>query len=71
MSKTQSETSAAAAATPVTFRDKAFKSRVLILPDGRDVPVENYMVTTSDPDVISHLDKHGDFERQAPATQPE
>lgn len=66
MSKTQSE-----ALAPVTFRDKAFKSRVLIMPDGRDVPVENFTVTTSDAAVIAHLEKHDDFERQASATQPE
>lgn len=71
MSKTQSETSAAVAATPITFRDKAFKSRVLILLDGRDVPVENFTVTISDPAVVSYLDEHVDFERQAATTQPE
>ncbi|MCQ4143217.1 hypothetical protein [Vogesella sp. AC12] len=49
------------------FRDKAFKSRTLVLKDGRAVPVENYTVTTSDKDVIAFLDSHADFARQ-PAT---
>lgn len=46
------------------FRDKTFKSRTLILKDGRAVPVENYIVTTSDKDVIAYLDAHADFTRQ-------
>ncbi|MBI3143821.1 MAG: hypothetical protein HYZ18_00840 [Pseudogulbenkiania sp.] len=71
MSKPQSETRVATPVSAATFRDKAFKSRVLILPDGRPVPVEDFTVTTGDPAVIEFLEKHADFTRQASAPQPE
>lgn len=51
-----------------TFRDTAFKSRTLILKDGRAVAVENYTVTTSDKDVVAYLDSHSDFVRQSATT---
>lgn len=67
MSKSQPDTRAGDSTAPMTFRDKAFKSRTLILKDGRAVPVENYTVTTSDKDVIAYLDGHADFARQPAA----
>lgn len=50
-------------ATPVVFKDKAFKSRTIVLNDGRVFPVEKSTIEASDPALIDHLDKHPDFER--------
>lgn len=48
---------------PVTFKDKAFKSRTVVLNDGRAFPVEKSTIEASDPALIEYLDKHPDFER--------
>lgn len=50
-------------ATPVVFKDKAFKSRTIVLNDGRAFAVEKSTIEASDPVLIDHLDKHPDFER--------
>lgn len=50
-------------ATPVVFKDKAFKSRTIVLNDGRAFAVEKSTIEASDPALIDHLDKHPDFER--------
>lgn len=58
--------STAPESAPVTFHDKAFKSRTVVLPDGRTFAVEKSRITTADPALIDHLDQLSDFER-APA----
>ena len=50
-------------ATPVVFRDKAFKSRMIVLNDGRAFPVEKSRIEATDAALIAHLDNHPDFER--------
>ncbi|MCG9083939.1 hypothetical protein [Laribacter hongkongensis] len=47
----------------VTFRDTAYKSRQIILDDGRVCHITGSSITTDDPALIAHLDRHGDFER--------
>jgi len=47
-----------------TFRDRAFKSRTLILPDGRAFAVAQSRIVASDPVLIEWLDKHAQFERE-------
>ena len=47
----------------VTFRDKAFKSRTIVLPDGRTFTVEKSRITSDDEALTAHLDKHPEFER--------
>lgn len=60
MAKTETKTAS------VVFIDKAFKSRTVVLPDGRTFGVEKSRITTADPALIDHLDQLSDFER-APA----
>jgi len=48
---------------PVTFRDKAFKSRTIVFADGSTVPVISSLVTVSTPERVEHLTQLGDFER--------
>ncbi|SHL06857.1 hypothetical protein [Paraburkholderia terricola] len=55
----------AAGRVSVTFRDKAFKSRTLVLADGRTLAVEKSTVTASDQEQLALLDRHPDFERVA------
>ncbi len=50
-------------ATPVVFRDKAFKSRTVVLNDGRAFAVEKSTIVATDAALIAHLDNHPDFER--------
>lgn len=52
-----------ASSTPVVFKDKAFKSRTIVLNDGRAFAVEKSTIEASDPALIECLDKHPDFER--------
>ena len=49
----------------VTFADKAYKSRTIVLPDGRSFAVEKGRITAADPALVEHLDKHPEFERIA------
>lgn len=49
----------------ITFADKAFKSRTVVLEDGRSFPVEKSRIAASDPVLIAYLDKRADFERVA------
>lgn len=49
----------------VTFRDKAFRSRTLVLADGRTLSVEKSTVTASDQEQLALLERHPDFERVA------
>lgn len=56
-------TTLAAETVRVAFRDKAFRSRTLVLANGRTLSVEKSTVTTSDQQQIAMLDGHPDFER--------
>ena len=53
------------AATQVVFADKAFKSRTIVLEDGRTFAVEKSRIVADDPALVDHLDKHPEFERVA------
>ncbi len=48
---------------PVSFMDKAFRSRTLILDDGRSFAVINRAISSDDDALIAHLDQRPDFER--------
>ncbi|SHK25420.1 hypothetical protein [Paraburkholderia terricola] len=50
---------------PVTFRDRAFRSRTLVLSDGCTLSVEKSTVTASDQEQLALLERHPDFERVA------
>lgn len=54
---------AEASAATVIFKDKAFKSRTVILDDGRAFAVEKSIIEATDAALIEHLDSHPDFER--------
>ena len=45
------------------FKDKAFRSRTIVLDGGRTFTVEKSAIEASDPALIEHLDKHPNFER--------
>ena len=62
MAKTNTESTNNA----VVFKDKAFKSRTIIIDDGRSFPVEKSRIEAQDPALIKHLDNHPDFERVTP-----
>lgn len=47
----------------VTFRDKAFKSRVIVFPGGATVTVERGTATVAEAAHIEALEKRDDFER--------
>ncbi|AXE92865.1 hypothetical protein [Paraburkholderia terricola] len=55
----------AADIVPVTFRDKAFRSRTLVFADGSTLAVERSTVTATDEEQIALLERHPDFERVA------
>lgn len=57
---------------PGTYRDKAYKSRTLVLPDGRTFAVERGRIETHDPALIAWLDQQQEFERlpAEPAAEP-
>lgn len=50
---------------PVTFRDKAFKSRTFVFADGTTAPVEKSLIVATSAERIEQLERHGDFERTA------
>ena len=54
-----------AAEQPVTFRDKAFKSRTFVFADGTTAPVEKSLIVATSAERIEQLERHGDFERTA------
>ncbi|SHL04586.1 hypothetical protein [Paraburkholderia terricola] len=54
-----------AVVAPVRFRDEAFKSRTLVLADGRTLAVEKSTVTATDEEQLALLERHPDFERVA------
>ena len=53
------------ATTPVVFADKAFKTRTVVLEDGRTFAVEKSRIVANDPALVAHLDKHPEFGRVA------
>lgn len=52
--------------TSVIFKDKAFKSRTVVLEDGRTFSVDKSRIEATDAALIAHLDNHPDFERIQP-----
>jgi hypothetical protein len=48
---------------PVVFRDTAFQSRSIFLPDGSQHRVHNGTLTAASAGLIAHLDQHPEFER--------
>lgn len=48
---------------PGTYRDMAYKSRTLVLPDGRTFKVERGRIEPHDPALIAWLDQQQEFER--------
>ena len=49
----------------MTFRDLAFKSRTLVLADGRSFAVEQGRIQTGDAALIVFLEKQPDIQREA------
>jgi len=49
--------------SPVVYRDRAFISRVLVMPSGRTLAVNAHHVETSDAGEQAYLDKHPGLER--------
>jgi len=49
----------------VTYCDLAFKSRTLVLADGRSFAVEQGRIQTGDAALIAFLEKQPDFQREA------
>lgn len=49
--------------TAPIFRDTAYKSRTLILEDGRAFAVEKSLIEASDPVLQEYLEQHKDFVR--------
>ena len=48
----------------VTYRDLAFKSRTLVLADGRSFAVAQGSIQTGDTALIAFLEKHPEFQRE-------
>lgn len=61
--ETSAETDTPAQAA-VTFVDKAYKARTLVLPDRRAFAVTRSRITTSDPALLEYLERHPDFTRE-------
>ena len=55
-----------ASAVPIVFKDKVFKSRTIVLNDGRAFVVEKSTIAATDAALIAHLDNQPDFERIQP-----
>ena len=47
-----------------TYRDLAFKSRTLVLGDGRSFAVAQGRIQTGDTALIAFLEKHPEFQRE-------
>lgn len=50
-------------AAQVVFADTAFKTRTIVLADGRAFAVEKSRISTADPALIAHLEAHPEFKR--------
>ncbi len=48
----------------VTYRDLAFKSRTLVLADGRSSAVVQARIQTGDTSLIAFLENHPEFQRE-------
>ena len=48
----------------VTYRDLAFKSRTLVLADGRSFAVAHGHIQTGDTALIAFLENHPEFQRE-------
>jgi len=48
--------------SPVVYRDRAFISRVLVMPSGRTLAVSAHRVEGVDAEAQAFLDKHPDLE---------
>lgn len=48
----------------VTYRDLAFKSRTLVLTDGRSFAVAQGRIQTGDTTLIAFLENHPEFQRE-------
>ena len=59
------KTTDTSATAQVVFADKAFKTRTIVLEDGRTFAVEKSRIVANDPALVDHLDKHPEFERVA------
>lgn len=51
----------------VTYRDLAFKSRTLVLADGRSFAVAQGRIQTGDTALIAFLENHPEFQREPDA----
>ena len=51
----------------VTYRDLAFKSRTLVLGDGRSFAVAQGRIQTGDAALIAFLENHPEFQREPDA----
>ena len=49
----------------VTYRDLAFKSRTLVLADGRSFAVVQGRIQTGDTALIAFLENHPEFQRES------
>ncbi|WGS50849.1 hypothetical protein LFL96_04925 [Paraburkholderia sp. D15] len=58
-----SQTPAALSMPAAAFRDKAFRSRTVVFPDGGTAAVEQGRVAVTMPEHIAFLEQHAGFER--------
>lgn len=65
MAKNTENTAETPLETAVVFRDKAYKSRTIVLSDGRSFAVEKSRIASNDAALIACLDQHPEFERQS------
>ncbi|BAQ75248.1 hypothetical protein POS17_3554 [Pseudomonas sp. Os17] len=66
MTTSKKLTDASASAGPTVFRDTLYTSRVLILPDGRQLAVAQGRVSapTGDSVALEYLSKHSDLQQE-------
>lgn len=66
MTTSKKLTDASASAAPTVFRDILYTSRVLILPDGRQLAVAEGRVSapTGDSTALEYLSKHPDLQQE-------
>lgn len=66
MTTSKKLTDASASAGPTVFRDTLYTSRVLILPDGRQLAVAQGRVSapTGDSVALEYLSKHPDLQQE-------
>ena len=64
---TSTPTPSEKSAPTVTYRDLAFKSRTLVLADGRSFAVAQGSIRTGDTALIAFLENHPEFQREPDA----